>query len=61
MTDFYERLEARLARKAGLTPVGRTEDGEMEYVGPDEAWDRFEEIRDSLGILADAIDEEAEE
>lgn len=37
--------ESKLAHKAGLVAVGLNEDGEMEYLGDDEARNEFERLK----------------
>ena len=33
-----------LHEKAGLVPAGKDEDGEQEWLGTQEAWDRYDEL-----------------
>jgi len=42
--------EEQLAVKAGLIPAGMSSDGEMEYLGHSDAFDRFELLKEEHGI-----------
>ena len=36
----------RLAEQSGLTQCGETKDGEPQFVGSDDAWERFQTAQD---------------
>lgn len=38
-------MDKDLRLMAGLVPAGRNEDGEIEYMGSDENWNKYEELR----------------
>lgn len=50
--EYYEKIREIVFKKAGLVPVGRNEDGEMEFMGTDQEWDNAEiQLQDYLNNL----------
>lgn len=42
--------EEALAKRAGLIPAGMSSDGELEYIGHSDAFDRYEALKEEYGL-----------
>lgn len=52
-----EKLQKKLADQAGLIYSGKNEEGALEFIGTEDKWKKFEELKDGVCPFCEGLGE----